>query len=79
MKQYIVGVLNAFENDNKLFKTEAESPIEALHKVYKEFNKELMNEDYMADVIANLKDNVDDFLDDMVNQELFFTEPMEII
>lgn len=78
MKKYVVGVLNAFENDNKLFKTEAESPIQALHNVYKEFNKKLMNEPYMAEVVANLKNNVDDFLDDMVNQELFFTEPMEL-
>jgi hypothetical protein len=78
MKTFVVGVLSAFENDNKLFMTKAETPIEALHNVYKEFNKEVINEDYMADVIANLKDNVDDFLDDMVNQELFFTEPMEI-
>lgn len=78
MKKYVVGVLNAFENHNKLFKTEAESPIQALHNVYKEFNKKLMNEPYMAEVVANLKNNVDDFLDDMVNQELFFTEPMEL-
>lgn len=78
MKKYVIGVLNAFENDNKLFKTVAETPIEALHNVYKEFNKEVMNEPYMAEVIANLKDNVDDFLDEMVNQELFFTEPLEI-
>lgn len=78
MKMYVVGVLNAFENDNKLFKTEAQSPIEALHNVYKEFNKEVLDEPYMVDVLNAMPDNVNDFLDQMVNQEMFFTEPMEL-
>ena len=78
MKNYVVGVLNAFENDNQLFRTTAETPIEALHNVYKEFNKEVINEPYMFDVLANLPDDVESFLNEMVNQELFFTEPMEL-
>lgn len=78
MGNYVVGVLSAFENDNQLFKTTAETPIEALHNVYKEFNKLIMDEPYMAEVVENLPNDVDDFLNAMVNQELFFTEPMEI-
>lgn len=82
MKTYVVGVLDFFENNNKIVKVEAKNKPEAIGEAVAKFYKENGNYDEnvkegLDETLANLN-TTNELISEFSNWELAVSEPMEI-
>ncbi len=81
MNTYIVAVLNFFDNNNELFKVEAENEIIAVHKAVVESIKDESSKVHYIDWFNEYGCNsatAKDLIYDLTNQELSVSEPLKL-